>query len=269
MATKVGITWPETGRNLYARIRGLGETVYDFTGNSFVTFAAADVVKYGTALTEIAGSGEYQLDIAGLHANAKVAGTYRYQFFLRATAAQLITDILVGEEVVIWDGAALVDPEVVHAAVVHVDYGLAKLVRSTTPANTLSVDASHRGLADLVSILGTALTETGGGYLAAAFKKFFDKATPTGTINSLPAAAAGAALGLPLKDADGFLSVSNLPVSPPSLAGGLPTVNASNQVAGVSGNVKATNADGAALPTAEENRDAYYQSGHVHFVVKE
>lgn len=78
----------------------------------------------------------------------------------------------------------------------HADYGIDKLVRSTTPANTLTVDASHRALSDLASILGTALTETAG-QIAAAFKKFFDKATPTGTINSLPDAVAGANGGIP------------------------------------------------------------------------
>lgn len=43
---------------------------------------------------------------------------------------------------------------------------------------------------DLKYILGTVLTETAG-QIAAAFKKFFDKASPTGTINSLPDAVAG------------------------------------------------------------------------------
>lgn len=56
----------------------------------------------------------------------------------------------------------LVDNDVgdVYAIVNHADYGNSKLVRSTTPANTLTVDASHRALSDLASILGTALTET-------------------------------------------------------------------------------------------------------------
>lgn len=49
--------------------------------------------------------------------------------------------------------------------------------------------------ANLAQILGTALTETAG-YLAAGFKKFFNVATPTGTVNSLPDAVAGAASGL-------------------------------------------------------------------------
>lgn len=48
---------------------------------------------------------------------------------------------------------------------------------------------------NLIQILGTTLTETAG-QIAAAFKKFFDKATPTGTVNSLPDAVAGAASGI-------------------------------------------------------------------------
>lgn len=51
---------------------------------------------------------------------------------------------------------------------------------------------------NLKAILRTVLTETSGGLIAAAFKKFFDKASPTGTINSIPDAVAGAASGLAL-----------------------------------------------------------------------
>ena len=57
--------------------------------------------------------------------------------------------------------------------------------------------------ANLAQILGTALTETAG-YLAAGFKKFFNVATPTGTVNSLPDAAPDAAGGLPISDAGGL-----------------------------------------------------------------
>jgi hypothetical protein len=51
--------------------------------------------------------------------------------------------------------------------------------------------------ASLWGAMGTALTETAG-QIAAAFTKFFNKATPTGTVNSLPDAVAGAASGLPI-----------------------------------------------------------------------
>jgi hypothetical protein len=96
-----------------------------------------------------------------------------------------------------------------YTIVSHTDYGNAKLVRSTTPANTLTVDTSHRALSDLASILGTALTETAG-LIAAAFSKFFNKATPTGNVNSLPDALPGSTSGLPLK--------SDLPAAAPTAA---------------------------------------------------
>ena len=41
-----------------------------------------------------------------------------------------------------------------YAIVNHADYGNAKLVRSTTPANTLTVDASHQALADVNAVSG-------------------------------------------------------------------------------------------------------------------
>jgi len=49
--------------------------------------------------------------------------------------------------------------------------------------------------AGLWGAMGTALTETAG-QIAAAITKFFNKGTPTGTINSLPDAVAGAASGV-------------------------------------------------------------------------
>ena len=55
--------------------------------------------------------------------------------------------------------------------------------------------STHVAQSDLTYIHGTALTETAG-QLAASFKKFFDVATPTGTIDSIPDAVAGAAGGI-------------------------------------------------------------------------
>ena len=88
-----------------------------------------------------------------------------------------------------------------YAVVAHADYGNAKLVRSTTPANTLTVDASHRALSDLASILGTALTETAG-QIAAAFKKLFDVATPVLVASDAMRGTDGAYTGTPPSAAD-------------------------------------------------------------------
>lgn len=74
------------------------------------------------------------------------------------------------------------------------DIGASVLLSSGTGTGQLDF-TSGVVKANLAQILGTALTETSG-QIAAAFKKFFDKATPTGTVNSLPDAVAGASGGL-------------------------------------------------------------------------
>lgn len=74
------------------------------------------------------------------------------------------------------------------------DLGASVLLSSGTGTGQLDF-TSGVVKANLAQILGTALTETSG-QIAAAFKKFFDKASPTGTINSLPDAVAGAASGV-------------------------------------------------------------------------
>lgn len=55
----------------------------------------------------------------------------------------------------------------------------------------------------LVQILGSAITGTAS-QIAAAFTKWFNVATPTGTVNSLPDAVPDAAGGLPISDAGGL-----------------------------------------------------------------
>lgn len=68
-----------------------------------------------------------------------------------------------------------------------------------TGAGQINQEANGYVSVNLKAILGTVLTETAG-QIAGAFKKFFDKAAPTGTINSLPDAVSGAAGGLLVDD---------------------------------------------------------------------
>lgn len=76
------------------------------------------------------------------------------------------------------------------------DVGASVLLSSGTGTGQLDF-TSGVVKANLAQILGTALTETAG-LLAGGFKKFFNVATPTGTVNSIPDAVAGAASGLAL-----------------------------------------------------------------------
>ena len=73
--------------------------------------------------------------------------------------------------------------------------------RSLVSTDAQDLSTTFKVYADLKAIMGTALTETAG-YLAAAFKRWFNVAAPTGTVNSIPDAVAGADNGLALKGSD-------------------------------------------------------------------
>lgn len=70
---------------------------------------------------------------------------------------------------------------------------LKDLAYPAVSGRSLAVDVN--GGISLGAILGTALTETAG-QIAAAFTKFFNKSAPTGTVNSIPDAVAGASGGI-------------------------------------------------------------------------
>jgi hypothetical protein len=74
------------------------------------------------------------------------------------------------------------------------------VVRDVQTRLPAALTANGNMKSSLLEIIANPLSETSAGYLAAAFKKFFDKASPTGTINSLPDAVAGANNGLPTTD---------------------------------------------------------------------
>lgn len=106
------------------------------------------------------------------------------------------------------------------------DLGTSVLLSSGTGTGQLDF-TSGVVKSNLSQILGTALTETAG-LIAAAFKKFFNVATPTGTVNSLPDAVAGAAGGL-------FIAGSNAATTV-NVTGNL-TGNVSGSVGSVTGAV--------------------------------
>lgn len=142
--------------------------------------------------------------------------------------------------------------------------------------------------ASLLEIIGNTISETAVGRLAAAFKKFFDVAAPTGTLNSIPGAVAGAAGGLAIVGSDMGVVASvtgnvggNVVGSVGSVTGAVGSVtgNVGGNVAGSVGSVTAgvtvsvngdktgytltaaydlakTAAQVADVPTANQNADA-------------
>ncbi len=88
--------------------------------------------------------------------------------------------------------------------------------------------------ANVAQFLGTAITETSG-QIAAAFTKFFNKATPTGTINSLPDAVPGAAGGVFIAGTNVATTISTTGLTA-TITGGI-TGNVAGSVGSVTGNV--------------------------------
>jgi hypothetical protein len=111
------------------------------------------------------------------------------------------------------------------------DIGASVLISSGTGTGQLGV-TSGVIKANLVQILGTALTETAG-QIAGAFKQFFNVATPTGTVNSLPNANPGANGGLPTVDANNAVKLqSGTGANQISLSSGAVTVGTNNDKTG-------------------------------------
>lgn len=124
-----------------------------------------------------------------------------------------------------------------------------------TGAGQINQDANGRIDANLKAILGTVLTETSG-QIAAAFKKFFDKASPTGTINSIPDAVAGAASGLAIVGSNmgTATSVSGAVGSVTGNVGGNVTGSVGSVTGNVGGNV--TGSVGSVVGLTASNLDA-------------
>jgi hypothetical protein len=105
--------------------------------------------------------------------------------------------------------------------------------------------------ANLAQILGTALTETAG-LLAGGFKKLFNVVAPTGTLNSIPDAVAGAAGGL-------FIAGTNAATTVTTALTTTFTGNLTGSVASVTGAVGSVAAGGitaASIATGAIDADA-------------
>jgi hypothetical protein len=131
------------------------------------------------------------------------------------------------------------------------DVGLNVLITPGTATGQLDV-TSGVVKSNLVQILGTLLTETAG-LLAGGFKKLFNVASPTGTLNSIPDAVPAAVGGLALVDAAGAVKLqSGTGANQISLASGLVTLATSQPGVTIPTVTDVTNgATSSALTTAQ------------------
>jgi len=150
-----------TGLTIKMVVRNASMQFADVVAEAMDTFNATDIADYDTACTEIGNTGEYYATWPTWLA----VGTYNVQFVPLAGGTIVESDMLncFSASNYYWDGTNLVPDwavklaisaspitdsieeltNAIEAIVAHADYGNAKLVRSTTPANTLTVDTNH------------------------------------------------------------------------------------------------------------------------------
>lgn len=107
--------------------------------------------------------------------------------------------------------------------------------------------------ANLAQILASALTGTAA-QISAAFTKFFDKAVPTGTVNSIPDAVAGAAGGIAIVGSN-MGTVSSVTGSVGSVTGAVGSVTGA--VGSVTGNVGGNVVGSVGSLTANNDKTGY------------
>lgn len=146
------------------------------------------------------------------------------------------------------------------------DLGTSVLISSGTGTGQLQVTAGVVQ-ASLVQILGSAITGTAA-QIAAAFGSWFNVATPTGTVNSLPAATPGAAGGVFVAGTNAATTVTtsltttftgNLTGSVGSVTGAVGSI-AANGLTATSIATGAIDADAVATDAATEIADAVWNS---------
>jgi hypothetical protein len=118
---------------------------------------------------------------------------------------------------------------------------------------------------DVTAIHGTALTETAT-QLAGAFTKFFNVATPTGTVNSLPDAVAGANTGLQICGSNAAATYATLSVTGQFDAGNV-LVDANTVLTGTLGvgatTLASLTSTGAITAESIVNNGVFTQTGNV------
>jgi hypothetical protein len=137
---------------------------------------------------QIKGGGDYTAYIRVRRANA---GSYYESIKTTKTVTAGITSIYFGSIPVTLNATDLLEVWLLGLAT---DNDTTADIIVDVNEEWINIDTSGR--VDLGAILGSAITGTAAN-IVAAFTKFFDKASPTGTINSLPDVVPGLAAGLP------------------------------------------------------------------------
>ena len=170
MANEVSWRHTATGKTVYVTIRSAARQMWYTVTPELEALTVAHWADYDVALTESPADSYFY--VGTWPAGLATAGWYWVDVYEQAAASPAIDDTIIGLIVGYWNGTTLSPWAAdtvqiggtaqtagdVYGVVAHADYGNAKLVRSTTPANTLTVDASHQALALTNAVTNDAIT---------------------------------------------------------------------------------------------------------------
>ena len=184
----------------------LNQTIGVAANKADDTFEIASTAGYGAA--ETTGGAWIQVNTAEVTDTEDYKGVTGSHLCVIDTSGDDYFEA--GADYIVYLNAATIDGQVVNVALAmfsienrFAEVDVVKVSGDATAADNLELMYDGTGYAggtivlqsDMTKIHGTAITETAT-QLAGAFTKFFDVATPTGTVNSIPDAVAGAAGGL-------------------------------------------------------------------------
>jgi len=177
MANELAHRYSLTGRTLYATIRSVARTYWNTSGTpALETLTVANWANYAVALTETPSASYFY--VGTWPAGLTTVGWYWIDIYERIGGTAAISDTLVATYYGYWDGTTLqpnasdlqtIKTQAItcgagvtvaanvgtasastaqsgdsYAKITDGTYGLAQLVRSTTPGNTLSVDSANK-----------------------------------------------------------------------------------------------------------------------------
>lgn len=175
----------------------MGTDLLDVNSAQVLNTAIHAATEAGTQCVEVVRWGGSDIAATGVAGVPKVAVTH-----VNAAAQTATLDTIKAETAAIQ--ADIGDASVSTLGSLYAILGNAAATLTGRIPAALGADGFMKS--SLFGAMGTALTETAG-QIAAAITKFFNKAVPTGTINSLPDVVAGGANGLIICGSNAALSV--------------------------------------------------------------
>lgn len=189
MASEISHRHSVTGATVYFNIRAVDHRMWSVVTSNFESLLVSNWGNYAIAMPETPASSYLYVGTFPPIGGNMIAGVYWVDMFTRVGASPAISDSIIASYWGYWNGTTFKwwASDTTHlsgALQTARDIGASVLVSPGSAVGQLDVTAGVVKT-NLVQILATALTESGVGYLATAFRTLLDVAVPVLTAASV------------------------------------------------------------------------------------